>query len=270
MQTRLLSALLCIVAACLFRNAYAQGAPAASPTLVRLRSASIVLKVPYFKAAQRRVNVLSEQHQAVLTRARIAVDPRGRKHGDIILRMRTDQLDSMLRDVRGTEKLYSESVQTNDMTSEYETLQRRIEILAQNEADLLVFLHRPGRMRGSDVLFVQYRLFQTRLEAADAAQNRANLARGAQYSTLNVTLFEPPTSPVFNWHEWHLRAVQRGKLAFLARFRRFLAAVYILAFTAPFWLPVLLVLWLLYRWFRPRVRGWLAGLRQQAAGTSPE
>jgi hypothetical protein len=42
MLYRPLSLLLFVIAFGLFRNAYAQGAPAASPTLVRLRSASIV------------------------------------------------------------------------------------------------------------------------------------------------------------------------------------------------------------------------------------
>jgi len=75
-------------------------------------------------------------------------------------------------------------------------------------------------LRGSDILFVQYRLYQSRVETSDASQERLDLARSARRS--------------------HVVKVVTG--------------LYFALWFAPFWIPAAVALYLVYRWVRREIR----------------
>lgn len=85
------------------------------------------------------------------------------------------EMDGLLADIRGIGKFAGDNLQTYDRTAEYEMLGRRVAALKQNEDELQRFLHSPRHMRGSDILYVQCRLYHARLETAHAAQEQENL-----------------------------------------------------------------------------------------------
>lgn len=228
-------------------NAVPEAAPAPK---VSLRSASIVMKVPAFPQARERVLQMTRDHQGLLLDARTRVKPNGDQYGTLVVQAPRAEMDALLHDVRGVGKLYGDNVQTRDRTSEFELLGRRTALLQQNETELLNFLHSPRRMRGSDILYVQYRLYQTRMEMAQAEQVRQNLLRGDGRSTVNITLFEAELPGAFHWRDWWGRQAGKVGVAFFTGLRTF---VNLLLGLIASW-PTLLILgilgWLGWRLWR--------------------
>jgi hypothetical protein len=231
-------------------------------------SASIVLKVSDYNQARSQVMKLAGARGAGLHEESSQVSFAGERHGNIILELDADQLPQTIEGIRGIGKLYSERVQTSDQTSYYERLERRMSLLKQNEVELLAFLHGFRRMRGSDILFVQYRLYQSRVQAADAAQERADTARRARKAMLNVALFEPEPHKTFDWGNWHAVASYRAKGSFLYVTRKLVTVFYLAVFLAPYWIPALLIVFFggrkLIRWTRQQFAAWLQ--RRTATG----
>jgi hypothetical protein len=228
---------------------------------VSVRSGSIVLKVSDYDQARSRVMRLAAARGAVLHDEKSEANFSGERHGSIILELDAAQLGPMMEAVRRIGKLYSEHVQTSDQTSYYQKLEKRISLLKQNEVELLAFLHSPRRMRGSDILFVQYRLYESRVQAADAAQERADTARRAQKALVNVALFEAEPRKTLDWSNWHATASYRAKGSFLYVTRKLVTGFYLLVFLAPYWIPALLIVFFggrkLIRWTRQRLTAWL-------------
>ena len=244
-----------------------------SEPAVLARSASIVLKVPDYQAARERVLTLARTYGGELRQARTEVNLLGQKHGSLTLQLDAIDLDRLVDKLRKVGKLYSEHVQTTDQTSLYGKLQDRIGLLKQNEGELLGFLRSPRRMRGSDILFVQYRLYQSRVEAANASEQRHDLARSARRSQVVVELFEPEPKRTFDWASWHAHAVYRSKGAFLYSTRKLVTGLYYALWFAPFWVPAAVVVLLVYRWARRKIsrlveqyRARLVARREQPAG----
>ncbi len=252
-------------------TALAANAPStqsAQPDLVRVRSADLVLKVQDYHAARRKAIALTSALGGNLRDGRTEVNLVGQKHGEVTVQVDEARLDELVDQLKGIGKLYSEHIQTNDRTSESETLQARISLLKQNEGELLGFLRSPRRMRGSDILFVQYRLYQSRVEASDAAQERLRLARSAERSLVHVTLFEPESKQTFNWRNWHAHAVMKAKTAFLTAFRKMVTGLYYLLWFAPFWIPGVVVAFLGSRFVYRRTRQCIRRWRDTGEGTA--
>lgn len=227
---------------------------------VAAQSGSIVLKVSDYGQARSDVMKHADTQGATLRDESSEANFNGERHGSIILDMDAVKLRPMMEGIRRIGKLYSERVQTSDQTSYYQKLEKRIALLKQNEGELLSFLHSPRRMRGSDILFVQSRLYQSRVESADAAQERADMARRARKASINVELFEPEPHKTFDWSNWHATASYRAKSSFLFVTRKLVTGLYMVVFFAPFWIPILLVVFFvgrkLIRWMRQRIMAW--------------
>ncbi|MCE5198257.1 MAG: DUF4349 domain-containing protein [Armatimonadota bacterium] len=232
-----------------------------TPAKIAVRSGSVVLKVNDYNQARSRIMSLARARKAVLHEEKSEANFSGERHGYIILELDAAQLGPMMEDVRGVGKLYSELVQTADQTSNFEKLGTQISLLEQNEDELKGFMRSPRRMRGSDILFVQYRLYESRVQAANAAQERANTARRAQRALINIALFEPEPRKSFDWGNWHAVASYRAKGSFLYVIQKTVTGFYYILYFAPFWIPALLIVFFggrkLYRLVRQRVTAWL-------------
>jgi len=226
----------------------------ANPVPITIRSGDIILKVSDFEAARAKVLDLARNHGAKLSDSQTTVNFQGKKDGWLLLQLDADELDALTKDLRSIGKLYSEHMQTTDQTSYYEKLGRRIGLLAQNEQELLRFLNRPRQMRGSDILFVQYRLFQSRVEASDASQEKLTLERSAQRSTLRVSLFEPLPNKAYDLGNWRAHGAYRAKTAFMTFAGKLVTSAYFFIWFAPLWIPVAVTMLFVLRWVVRRVR----------------
>jgi len=227
---------------------------------VSIRSGSIVLKVTDYDRARSQVMKIADARGARLHEEKSEANFTGERHGYIILEVDAAQLGPMMNSVRHIGKLYSEHAQTSDQTSYYQRLDKRVSLLKQNEHELLGFLHSPRRLRGSDILFVQYRLYESRNQAANAAQERIDIARREQKAMINIALFEPEPRKTFDWSNWHAAASYRAKGSFLFVTRKIVTGLYMVAFFAPYWIPALLIVFFggrkLIRWTRARIVNW--------------
>ena len=247
----LASVLLCLA---VLRHAAGQGAVPNAANEMLAHSSTIVLKVPNYEDARRRALEMAMAQGAELMDAKTEVDAKGRKHGWLQLRLSAAQLPALLPTLQDVGTLYSENVETTDNLSDYEALARRVSRLQQHEVRLNGVLTSDRRMRGSDILFLQERLFRASVDESLLSQQRLDLERSALTSTVQVELFEPGTLPIstpprpISLPQHFLLA---GRLAHdtlnhqLARGAT--ASAYALAY-APFWAPALLIVLLLLRW----------------------
>lgn len=236
-----------------------------SPAVILIRGANVILKVEDFQSARARVLKVARKYDAHLRDARTEVDEAGQKHGQLVLQLSSSDLSPVVNELRGLGKLYSEHVQTIDQTKYYDQLGQRIDLLKQNENELVGFLKSPRRMRGSDILFVQSRLFQTRVEASDALQERLGLQRGDDISVIQVELFEPEPKRAMDWRNWHALAAYKAKSSFLYTIRKLITGLYFIGWFAPFWIPTVIVLFFLLRWVWRKVMVWWRSRPRRAA-----
>ena len=227
------------------------------PDGIRLpaRGGTIVLKVTdYDSARQAVVSAAREQGAEGVLSSRTEVDYQGKQHGWMRLRVSADRLTLLLPVVRGVGKLYAERMNTQDHTSEYEELERRIGRLREHQPRLASLLQTSRRLRGSDILFVQERLFRAGVDEGALMQRRADLERSARVATLVVELFEPEPRRAMQLGNYYAGAALRARGA-LYRYaaRALTVGAYVLIF-APLWVPGLLALVLLARWAWRRLR----------------
>ena len=230
-----------------------------NPMPVRVRSADLILKVTDFEAARKQVLDLAREHGAELTDSRTEVNFQGKKNGWLLFHLDAQQLDPLAATSRPVGKLYSEHMQTTDQTSYHEKLAQRIGLLAQNEVELLKFLNRPRQMRGSDILFVQSRLFESRVEASDAKQDKLALERSAVRSTLRISLFEPAPKKALDLGNWRAHGAYRAKSSFLTLAAKLVTLAYFILWYTLLWIPLGVVLLFTLRWGRRRLRTMRAG-----------
>jgi hypothetical protein len=237
------------------------------------RNGTVVLKVPDYDTARRLILGTALAQGAELMDARTQVNEKGRKHGWLSLRVGADHLAGLLPALDNAGKLYAEEVQTTDHISEYDELARRVERLQQHEGRLSGVLQSPRHMRGSDILYLQERLFRASVDESLLSQQRLDLERSALTSTVLVELFEPGTMPVPE-AAGHIDLAQRFASAVrLAHTganhqmaRGATAGAYALVY-APLWGPALLAAILLLRWAWKRRRTLSAALSRMLAST---
>jgi hypothetical protein len=165
----------------------------------------------------------------------------------------------VLQAVRETGTLYSESAGTVENVSEYEQLERRIARIREHQQRLDGILKGSRRLRGSDILYVQERLFRAGTDEGELLQRRLDLERAARTSVVTVTLFEPGVPPIpprerMNVAAGFTRGIGNAWLTLQKTCSRVAtASAYVLVF-APCWIPALILAALLYRLLVPMIR----------------
>ncbi|HEU4751960.1 MAG TPA: DUF4349 domain-containing protein [Armatimonadota bacterium] len=254
--------LLLALAALLATPAAAQEGPVPSPEMPS-RGGSVILKVVDYETARQELLAAAQRARAEVQDTRTEVNFQGKRQGWVRVRLAVDQLPGFLTSVRGIGKLYAENISAIDHLSEYEDLQRRVERLREHQRRLDALLRGSRRLRGSDILYIQERLYRAGLDEGSLLQRRAELERAARTSSVTVELFEPEPRRSLDVGNWYAGAALRAR-ADLFRFlaKTTTAGAYVLFF-APFWVPALAVAVLLLRWLLRRGRAVL--LRGRAA-----
>jgi hypothetical protein len=239
-------------------------AASATPTRARPsvpaanRGGTLVVKVTDFDPAREKVIGAAVGHSAELLDSHTQVNFEGRKIGWLRFRMPSDRVSRLLPEVRAVGKLYSEHAQTSDHQSEGEELERRIARLREHEQRLDSLLRSSRRMRGSDLLYLQDRLFRASVDESELEQRRVDLRRAAQIGTLTVELFEPEPRRAMDLGNWYASAHLRARTALYRELARGMTVLaYALAF-APLWIPGLALAILLGRWLWRRSRVFVA------------
>lgn len=218
-----------------------------SETPTTLQDASLVLKVDDYDAARNQVLRLGVQHDARILGSSTQVDFQGKKQGWLRLEVTAEKLNELSHSLRGMGKLYSEKLAASDHSSEVADLDRRVGYLRQHEQELLEFLHRPRRMRGSDILYLQERTLTTRFQMGSAIQRQEDLRRAAARGRVSVFLFEPEPRRVLDVGNWYAAATLRARRSLFRVLAKSVTAGAFVGYFSIFWIPALVVLYLFGR-----------------------
>ena len=234
-----------------------------------VRGASLTLKVGDFAQARARLLDAAAQTGAQIVGGQTVVSEKGRKHGTVVLYLPAESLPKLLPAIRGIGVLASDNITSGDSASEYETIGARIGELHKHQARLQTLLQGGRNLRGSDVLYLQERLFRSGADEADLQQHRRDLLRRSRRAQVSVMLFEPlpvaaPRTPLQNakqsWANGYANAVRRAEFHRGELMTRLATAFAFAVVYAPLWLPVYaLAAFLLWRFRGTVVRGARAG-----------
>lgn len=212
-----------------------------------VRGASLTLKVPDFAEARTRLFAAASDAGAQVTDGQTIVDAKGRKHGYLSLSLPADALPRLLPAIRAVGVLASDRITTGDASVEYAQLAARIVALRKHQSRLDALLSSGRNLRGSDILYVQERLFRSGVDEGELAQNRRNIEQRSRVAQVTVTIFEPlavvqpaqtvravPRTLAQVYHNAVRRAeYRRGELT-----NRLLTVCAFVMVYAPLWIPV--------------------------------
>jgi hypothetical protein len=226
-----------------------------APSLTEQR-ATVVVKVAGYDAARGQIVERLAALGADLVGTWNGLDGKGRRHGWVRVSLPADQMAEAIGIVRASGMVFGERVDTTAETSECESIARRVEQLRAHEGRLAGILANERRLRGSDILFVQDRLFRAGVDEALLEQRRADILRDSQRSILTAELFEPTPTRVVDRERLDVAGHwERGRAHAMAavdavRARALTASAYAAVF-APVWIPFLLIaIYLVYRLVR--------------------
>jgi hypothetical protein len=238
-----------------------------STTYGPVQSATVAvvdMKVVDYENARRQVSSAALAQGAKLVDLHTWVDPKGRKHGWIRFTLPSERLAAALPPVYAVGKLYSEKMTTADYKSDSDQLERRIASLTRHEGRLDGVLNSNRRLRGSDLLYIQERLFRADVDAGMLDQQRIDMASAQGMASLQVELFEPGTLPVaptgrVDIKQRYAASLARARVVASQQLARASTAGAYALIYAPVWAPalvlVLLILWLIWR-RRQRIIDW--------------
>jgi hypothetical protein len=227
---------------------------AAVPPRIPTRGGTVAVKVTDYDRARQEVLAAAEAQGAELVDSRTQVNYQGKQHGWMRFRLDADRLPQLLPAVRHAGKLFAENASTVDHTSEYEELERRIQKLREHQPRLAAILQSSRRLRGSDILYVQERLFRAGVDEGALLQRRADLERSARVATLVVELFEPEPRRAMDLGDYYAGAALRARGAVYRLLARGLTVGAFALTFSPLWIPALLICLLLARWLWQRGR----------------
>jgi hypothetical protein len=221
----------------------------------------ITLKVPQFETARQQLLVAVKNNGGTVVGSDTNVSGDGRKHGWLRFAVPAYRFSIVLDAVRHCGTLFAERVAAHDGTAEYEGLGHRATRLREHETRLDNLLQSNRRLRGSDILYVQERLFRAGVDESALEQQQTEMTRQARVATIQVALFEPISIRKSDQARLNLTAhfqaaqsnAQRQVSALMGR--AMTVGAYMAVF-APVWVPCAVVLLLVLRWLWLRGRRW--------------
>jgi hypothetical protein len=161
---------------------------------LQVRGASITLKVPSFSEAQANLVQLANGAGGKVADQRREVSDKGKASGWFRVIVPKAKLDSLIGDVRSLGSVYGENLTQVGHQRESTELEDRATRLAQHRDRLAALLDSKRNLRGSDLLYVQERLFRAGVDQDMLRRQKEALASDAANSSVIVTLFEPDPS----------------------------------------------------------------------------
>ncbi|MBI4434633.1 DUF4349 domain-containing protein [Candidatus Uhrbacteria bacterium] len=180
----------------------------------------------------------------------LATSPRARMR----VRIPADGLDTFMGKVRefGT-RVVSESVRGEDVTEEYVDVQAQLRNLKASEAQFLEILREARTI--ADILNVQQQLERVRNEIERLEGRKKYLEQSATMSTVQLYLAaeEDALPTITPQQRWRPKAVWKASVRSLILTAQGLANLAIrLAVLAPIWVPIVLIMWFVWRRHRRR------------------
>lgn len=235
----------------------AASADAAQQTLPELdrmivRTVTMTISVVDVQEAYRQVERIAIEQRGLIAGSQIRQDG-DRTTGTITVRVPADPTtyQATLERLRGiADRVLEEQSQAQDITEEFVDLESRLRNLQATEDTLRALLARAQRIE--DILPIQRELTTVRGQIEQIQGRKQALERRADLATITLQLRE---RGALGRNGWDPGATLVQALAALAVGVRILATVAIwLVVWSPIWGGVILLIWLLRRFARPRWR----------------
>lgn len=228
------------------------------------RGAAISIKVESFSQGQLALAGIVNKHHGGFADRRQMSSESGRHSGWTRVIVPKSELDALMVDLRSVGKVYGEKMTLTDQTSLHEDLGKRSERLKQHEQRLSNILTSRRGLRGSDLLYVQERLYRASTDQDSLLEQRDAIPLRSAKSSVVVDLFEPtpvkmePRGPM-----GHVKAAFEGAFRGLA--------FGLLGLIGPLLnlILVAIVAWIAWLIFRRPIRNAVARLRPQLKRTAP-
>jgi len=195
-----------------------------------------------------------------------AAEPAKLTGGYVTVAVPDTELESFLTAVRDVGRVTSESTSGYDVTTQYEDFGARIPILEAERDTLTAMLARATTIE--EELGIRDRLVSVSAELESLKRQLQVLQEQDRMATVSISLTVPasalpPSSVNVPWFSWY--ELQQAVAAGVAGFQRVVYAfITLLLATAPLWIPLVVVLWVLRR--RRRAAAAAAGPAAPAEG----
>jgi hypothetical protein len=221
---------------------------------VVVQGGSITLKVPNFNEAREAVQHIAERCGGQTVSGQDRVSEKGKPHGWIRIVVPVAQLGAAMSQLRAIGQVYGDSLSQRDFSEDAEDLGSRTVRLKEHQNRLLSMLQSPRHLRGSDLLFVQDRIFRAGLDQDTLGHRRQQLAGEAAVSNISVFLFVPGAMPIAK--PIAKTFPEKVAFAFGAAWKSFVKfasdsgmLMAIMLVYSLFWVPFALIVWLIGRRF---------------------
>lgn len=209
------------------------------------RSGDMTLRVKNISESAGKVERIAQRFGGFVESSNVSSDPKN-PTAYFMIRVSSKQWVQANEALKGMGILVSESASGSDVTAEVFDLEARVKTLKAEEDSLRTLLSRASRI--GDILQIKDRLAQVRMEIESMASQAKNLRNMAALSTISVNLTqEPKIDDETNPDPWMGDAWTSAVNAFQSAFKTVVGfCAYVIVF-APFWLPVLVISWIMVR-----------------------
>jgi hypothetical protein len=236
-----------------------EAAPAAPQTQEQniqrliIKNANISLEVESVPAAERAITAQVEGLQGYVVNVETNTSG-NRQYATIVFRVPAERFDEAITLTEEQAiRVLSRSVSGDDVTEEFVDLESRLRNLEATQDRLLDLLDRAETVE--EALQVSNSLTNVQGQIEQVRGRMQYLQQSAALSTITVSLQEKVTTQVVSEPGWQPLEVARGALRGLLNLAQGLANLAIVLLVwVPFWLPIGLFGWWLWKRFRNRKR----------------
>jgi hypothetical protein len=208
-----------------------------------IRTGEVRIQVRDVPTALRATDSIARSQEALLADSRASRDADGKRSAEVVLRVPSQRLASVLQALRAIGTVQSESLATQDVTREYTDLETRLAVKEQTVGRLRGLLdNRTAKL--ADVLQVECELDRAVAELERMKGERRYYDQQIALSTLQLSLYEGVPSQITQITRPISDALQSAMRVLGSSVG---ALVYLLVAIAPWVLVALGILWLARR-----------------------
>ncbi|MCX7878211.1 MAG: DUF4349 domain-containing protein [Ignavibacteria bacterium] len=155
-----------------------------------IKTGEMNIETERFDETENKIKETVKKFNAYITNSSSLINPAGKKHGSITIRVASSDFDNLISSLKTIDKISSLNVSGRDVTEEYLDLEARLKTQKELEARLIRLLQEKTANLTS-VVEVETKLASVR-ENIEKTEGRIRYLRNqTAYSTLKVSYYEP-------------------------------------------------------------------------------
>lgn len=155
-----------------------------------VKSGQIQIEADNYDIILNEISKLTGEYKGYIINSTSSLTLASKKQGNVNVKIPAASFDEFVRKISGLGKVMSENISSHDITDEFIDTQARLNTQKELEKRLLDLLNdRTGKL--SDVIEVENKLSDVRSKI-ESAEGKINFLKNqAEYSTLQISIFEP-------------------------------------------------------------------------------